>query len=307
MYHPVARFPYALLLLATCRADDTLSSTRNLPVRGKETARVGIVEFSDYKCNDCRERFRATMPWLEEKYIKLGKVRYFVRDFPLGVQAQRWAEATHCATEVGRYWELRTNMFMLEDESLSALLDVSIRSPDRLEVERCLAVARYAPHIQEDIREGRRLGITNTPEFLVGRLDPNHPDELRDVRRLSGNALESAIESMLVQENRLMPEAPVPVVRTADLKRVWTFLSENAKDHQGVDIKLLTGLCDKDVDVLAVWFRATLIDVLLKQRRLDRWREGNGLSTRLFELAASFPLPRGVAYADFNGFIAAIE
>jgi hypothetical protein len=283
------------------------------------------------------------MPWLEEKYIKPGKVRYFVRDFPLEAihpQAQRWAEATHCAAEAGRYWELRTDMFMLEGEgSLSALLGVSVRSTDRLEVERCLEVARYASRVQEDVREGRRLGIAGTPEFLVGYLDPDHPGELRGMRRLSGIVLfaefERAIESVLAGEsqqlghgepspktleNRLMPEAglpfiggPVPVVRADDLKRVWSFLAETARDSKGqgvttgVDIKLLAGLCDKDADVLAVWFRATLITALLKQRRLDRWREGDSLRARVFELAASFPLPQGVEHADYNGFIAAIE
>jgi hypothetical protein len=161
------------------------------------------------------------------------------------------------------------------------------------------------------------------------------------MRRLSGNvpfaAFESAIESVLagesqqvgdgepsrrMLENSLMPTSgflpfiggPVPVVNADDLKRVWSFLeSETPRDSKGqrgtaaVDSKLLAGLCDKGADVLAVWSRAALIDGLLKQGRLDRWREGSSLRARVFELAASFPLPRGLEAADYDGFIAEIE
>ena len=34
--------------------------------------------------------------------------------------------------------------------------------------------------------DGKRLGIAGTPEFSVGYLDPNHPGELKCIRRLSG-------------------------------------------------------------------------------------------------------------------------
>jgi hypothetical protein len=59
--------------------------------------------------------------------------------------------------------------------------------------------------------------------------------------------------------------------------------------------------------VLAVWFRAALVEILLEQGRLDRWREGNSLRDKVFEVAASFPLPRGLENADLDAFLVAME
>jgi len=97
-----------------------------------------------------------------------------------------------------------------------------------------------------------------------------------------------------------------------DLRRVWYFLAEQDRDpHPGgptsVDIKLLVDLCAPNANVLAVSFRAMLITLLLHQGRLDRWRDGNSLLERVFEVAANFPLPQGLENADVDAFIAALN
>jgi hypothetical protein len=226
--------------------------------------------------------------------------------------------------------------------NMESALHAAIPSSDRLPFDRCMAEARYAARACEDVIEGKRLGIAGTPEFLVGYLDPSHPGELKCVRRLSGTVpaadFEAAIDSVLTHEpqeaggdqaiqstfgDRLMPEydlrasigRPVPAVRADDVRRVWSFLaSEQARDTRvregatsSVSLKLLAGLCDANANVLAVWFRATFVDALLQQGRLDRWREGNSLRDRVFEVAASFPLPRGQENADLDAFVAALE
>src|SRR6266849_4262404 len=98
---------------------------------------------------------------------------------------------------------------------------------------------------------------------------------------------------------------PVPGVRADDLRRVWSFLTSmqtaDTKAHEGstsVSLKLLAGLCDPHANVLAVWFRATLIEALLREGRLDRWRQGDSLTDRVFEITGSFQLPQGPEKAD---------
>jgi hypothetical protein len=102
---------------------------------------------------------------------------------------------------------------------------------------------------------------------------------------------------------------PVPAVRTDDLKRVWSFLASEQRGVQGrsVSLKLLSGLCDSNADVMAGWFRATLVETLLQQGRLDRWREGNSLRGKVFEVAAGFPFPQGPENADLDALVAALE
>ena len=102
---------------------------------------------------------------------------------------------------------------------------------------------------------------------------------------------------------------PVPAVRVDDLKRVWSFLASEQGGIQGtsVGLKLLADLCELNSDVLAVWFRAALVETLLQQGRLDPWREGNSLRGKIFEVAAGFPFPKGPENADLDALVAALE
>ena len=102
---------------------------------------------------------------------------------------------------------------------------------------------------------------------------------------------------------------PVPAVKVDDVKRVWSALaSERVRDARtSVSVRLLASLCDVNANVQAVSFRAMLVGVLLEQGRLDRWRDGNSLRDRVFEVAATFPLPQGPGSADPDAFVAALE
>ena len=301
------------------------------------------MEFSDYQCAYCREYFINTMPSLEEKYIKAGKIRYYVRDFPLSTihpQAERMAEASHCAAEVGRYWEARDSLFMNQEGDFENSVLAAISAADRPRFQSCLSEARYAGRVREGVNEGKRLGIDGTHEFLVRYLDdPDHPGELKGVRRLIGavraDEIAAAIEGVLgaAPQNSAVPglavqsapeynnsvsertlEAfvgrPVPTVRAEDLRRVWSFLASEQSESQAqrsVSLNIVAGLCEPKADALAVWFRATLIQALLRRGQLDPWRDGSGLRDKVFEVAAKFPLPKGPAEADLDAFVAAME
>lgn len=105
----------------------------------------------------------------------------------------------------------------------------------------------------------------------------------------------------------------VPAVRADDVRHVWSLLaSEQGGDTPGqggrsISLKLLSSVCDVNADVLSTSLRATLVEALRKQGRLDRWREGNSFRDRVFEVAARFPLPRGLENADLDAFVAALE
>ena len=100
---------------------------------------------------------------------------------------------------------------------------------------------------------------------------------------------------------------PVPTVEADDVKRVWSFFAveENRVPGEAAGLNVLAGFCAANANVLAV-FRSTLVDILVRQGRLDRWRAGNSLRGKVFEVASRFPLPRGPENADLNGFIAAL-
>ena len=71
------------------------------PSRGSETARVVVVEFSDYQCPFCALFFRQTLPQLDQEYIRTGKIKYVFNNVPLDQihpAAFKAAEAAECAT-----------------------------------------------------------------------------------------------------------------------------------------------------------------------------------------------------------------
>src|SRR5258708_466720 len=98
---------------------------------------------------------------------------------------------------------------------------------------------------------------------------------------------------------------PVPAANAEDVKRVWSFVAEGAATSVCLD--LLADLCGPNANVLAVSFRAMLVATLLQLGRLERWREGKSLADRVFEVAASIPLLRGLEAADPDAFVAALE
>ena len=127
----------------------------------------------------------------------------------------------------------------------------AIPSSDRGAFDGCVMQKRCAARVQADVAEGKRLGVTGTPEFLVGCFDASHPDELKCMRRLSGTApigdFDGAIESVLEAEakdtggslagrnteDHLMSESafgafigqPVPAVRAGDVRAFSPFWS----------------------------------------------------------------------------------
>lgn len=87
-------------------------------VKGDANAPVTIIEFTDYQCPFCSRHFEQTFGQIESEYIDTGKVKYVVRDFPLGFHpnAQKAAEAAECAGDQGRYWEMHDQLFSNQGE-----------------------------------------------------------------------------------------------------------------------------------------------------------------------------------------------
>src|SRR5690606_15213054 len=84
------------------------------PALGADEAVVTLIEFSDYECPFCIRHFTQTMPEINEKLIETGRIQYVFRDFPieqLHPDAVLAHQATRCAAEQGRFWELHVRMF----------------------------------------------------------------------------------------------------------------------------------------------------------------------------------------------------
>src|SRR5690606_22727981 len=81
------------------------------PAKGPEDAPVTIVEFSDFQCPYCRQLV-GVMGQVLDAYG--DQIRFVYRHFPLKnihPGAQYGAEASMCAEEEGKFWEMHDAMF----------------------------------------------------------------------------------------------------------------------------------------------------------------------------------------------------
>jgi len=83
------------------------------PRKGTEGAPVTIVEFSDFECPYCARFFSQTLGDIEKNYVDTGKVLMVFKQFPLQFHpyAQKAAEASLCAKQQGKFWEMHDKLF----------------------------------------------------------------------------------------------------------------------------------------------------------------------------------------------------
>jgi predicted DsbA family dithiol-disulfide isomerase/Skp family chaperone for outer membrane proteins len=154
-------------------------STEGFPTKGPANAPVTIVEFSDFECPYCGGLF-PTLQQVEKNYAQ--QIRIVYRQFPLAnihPHAQKAAEASLCANDQKKFWEMHDSMFGNQKEL--SMADLKQRAVDlKMDAQAfntCLDSGKYVAAIQADIQEGARNGVNGTPAlFINGRfLSGNQP------------------------------------------------------------------------------------------------------------------------------------
>ena len=141
------------------------------PARGPANAPVTIVEFSDFQCPFC-SRLTPTIKQVEEKYG--NKVRLVFRQYPLPMHpnAQKAAEASLCAGDQGKFWEMHDAMFADQnalgvDQLKAKAASLGLKAE---EFNSCIDSGKHAAAIQADMKEGSAAGVSGTPAlFINGR------------------------------------------------------------------------------------------------------------------------------------------
>jgi protein-disulfide isomerase len=149
------------------------------PYKGKDGAKVTIVEYSDFQCPFCARGYST----IENEVLKEygDKVKFVYKHFPLNFHP--WAEpgavAVECAAQQNKeaYWKLYSYLFEnqkeinpqnLKEKSKEALKDTKI---DMAKWEKCYDNKDTLAQVKADMAEGQSVGVTGTPAFLInGRL-----------------------------------------------------------------------------------------------------------------------------------------
>lgn len=139
---------------------------------------VTLVEYSDFECPFCK-RFHPTMLQVMQEFK--GKVRWVYRHFPLSfhANAQKEAEATECANEVGgndAFWAYTDKLFeRTQGNGTGFALEALVPLAKELglnegKFKSCLDSGKYAKHVQDEMNSGAAAGVSGTPgTFLIGK------------------------------------------------------------------------------------------------------------------------------------------
>ncbi|MBE4748716.1 thioredoxin domain-containing protein [Corallococcus sp. ZKHCc1 1396] len=138
------------------------------PSKGPEGAPVTIVEFSDFECPFC-SRANAAVDQVTKTYG--DKVRVVFRQFPLEFhkQAQKAAEASLCANDQGKFWEMHDQLFA--NQKALGVEDLKKHATelklDTAKFNACLDSGEKAAQVKADLADGSKVGVNGTPAFFI--------------------------------------------------------------------------------------------------------------------------------------------
>ena len=146
------------------------------PVIGDANSNLVMVEYTDFQCPFCKRNYDQTYPSLKKDYIDTKKIAYISKNFPLDFHpsAQKSAEASECALEQGKYWEMHDKMFAVSTSDGATLLVANLKQYardlglDGAKFDSCLDSSKYANDIKTSIANGQTVGVSGTPGFFVG-------------------------------------------------------------------------------------------------------------------------------------------
>lgn len=160
------------------RVTDAVKLADNDPVLGKSSAKVTIVEFSDFQCPYCRKFYNEAYAQLKKEYIDTGKAKLIFRDYPLPFHdgAKPAAMAAQCANDQGKYWQFHDKMFEEQDKkgtgtvpftTTDLKLWASQIGVNTTTFNQCLDSQKYATEVDADAQAGQTFGVDGTPSFFI--------------------------------------------------------------------------------------------------------------------------------------------
>lgn len=173
-----ATTPGAAPTAATGTVTDSLAKVADASrIQGSPSAKLWVIEVSDFQCPYCKEWHDAAYQMVVNDYVKTGKVRMAYVNFPLSIHAHahQAAIAAMCAGAQDKFWQMHDSLFASQGkwetesdptaafDSLAASVGVNEAA-----YHACLASPAIAALVAGDQERARGGGVTATPSFWVG-------------------------------------------------------------------------------------------------------------------------------------------
>jgi protein-disulfide isomerase len=141
---------------------------------GRPDAPVTIVQYASLTCPHCRNFHEKTYPELKRRLIDTGKVRYILREFPIGKTSGNATIALRCAPPdkylelYGKFMEQQAS-WVSQEVRLDAIYAVARQvGMTRPQFDACLQNQGMIENLKWVKERGRKLGIVGTPNFFIG-------------------------------------------------------------------------------------------------------------------------------------------
>lgn len=145
-------------------------------IMGPATAKLWVIEASDFECPYCKQWHDASFAKVMNDYAKKGLIRLAFINMPLSMHpnAIPAAEAAMCASVQNKFWEMHEALFASQEEwapmpNPSAKFESIARTLgiNMAQWKDCVAKHSTLPLIEADRDRLRAAGVNSTPTFFV--------------------------------------------------------------------------------------------------------------------------------------------
>jgi len=140
---------------------------------GRQDAPITVVKYASMTCPYCRQFQKNTFPALKKRYIDTGKVRFILREFPIGFQSGAATIALRCVSP-DKYFATYDALMKSQRKWVSQ--DVR-REPiwqvvrkfglSRAAFDACYQDKTLTANLNAVKERGRTLGVIGTPNFFI--------------------------------------------------------------------------------------------------------------------------------------------
>ncbi|MDO8667523.1 MAG: thioredoxin domain-containing protein [bacterium] len=143
---------------------------------GKLGAPIQMIIYSDFECPFCAD-FSETIKQIERDFADKVTIAFRHYTLPGHAEAKKAAEASECAAEQGKFWEMHDKLFadnkagrLSEDQHRIDAADLGL---DTARFNQCLDSGKFAAKVAEVMAGGKNAGVSGTPtSFINGNIYP---------------------------------------------------------------------------------------------------------------------------------------
>ena len=177
-------------------------SIADAAIQGSSSAKVVIVEYSDFQCPFCGQFARDLLPLVEKQYVATGRAKIAFQQMPLPIHQFAFgaAVASECAGQQGKFWPMHDALFAdQKDLGTAQVRAVAVKlGSDPKTFDSCVADKAVADKVKQSFATASALSISGTPTFFVGAIQSD--GRVKVAKRFTGvTSLESfgaAIEAV---------------------------------------------------------------------------------------------------------------